>query len=71
MPKLSAETARDYVAATQGLEPEPIQAERLARVANAFGASLATSAAQSLFDTEPEHLQAVLVALADAEGLPR
>jgi len=69
MPKLSAETARDYVTATQGLEPGPIQAERLARVANVFGGSLTTTAAQSLFDTEPDHLQAVLVALADDEGL--
>ena len=33
--------------------------------------SLARTAAQSLFDTEPDHLQGVLIALADDEGLPR
>jgi len=71
MPKLSAETARDFVAATHGREPGPIQAERVARVTNAFGGSLARTAAQSLFDTEPGHLQGVLTALADDEGLQR
>ena len=71
MPKMSAETAREFVAATQGQIPEPLQAERMARVANVFGGALAATAAESLFDTEPDQLQAVLVALADDEGIER
>ena len=70
MKKLTSEQARDYVAATHGRAPEPVQAARVARVTEVFTASLETTAAESLFDTEPEHLQGVLVALADDEGLP-
>ena len=63
--RFEPELAAQYVAVTQGTRPNPSQAERTASVAAGMTRTLTTTAADSLFDTEPDQLQATLVALAD------
>lgn len=61
------ELAADYVEVTHGRRPSEAQSERVARVAAGMRKTLTVTAETSLFDTEPDQLQATLVALADPE----
>ncbi|MEM7408306.1 MAG: hypothetical protein AAF458_23655 [Pseudomonadota bacterium] len=67
MKHFPTELAADYVEATHGRRPAEAQAERVARVAASMRKTLSVTAEASLFDTEPDQLQATLIALADPE----
>ena len=69
MNEISAELAAQYVAATDGSTPDAAQAARVAKVTNGMTRTLDVTAADSLFDTEPDQLQQTLCELADDEGL--
>jgi hypothetical protein len=67
--KFEPEIAAQYIAATHWTRPDPEQAGRAARVAGSLANTLDVTAAESLFDTEPDQLQATLISLADPEDL--
>ena len=69
MQRMTKDLARHYVEKTQGSTASDEQAVRLAKTASAMTATLEVTAKESLFDTEPEQLEPMLRALADAEGL--
>ena len=69
--EFSADLAQQYVQATQGSQPDAAQASRVAKVTMGMTRTLTVTAAESLFDTEPDQLQQTLVALADDEEVQR
>jgi len=56
------------VQATRGTRPGAVAAQRLTQVTAAMRLALERIAAESLFDTEPAQLAAVLSQLAEPEG---
>ena len=62
------EAMATVVAATRGTRPDPVEAQRLTQVTAAMRQALEQVAADSLFDTEPAQLAAVLSQLAEAGG---
>jgi hypothetical protein len=65
--RLDTESIANLIEHTTGKRPEVAQSERAARTVAALTRTLKTTAAESLFDTEPDQLQATLVALADCD----
>ena len=62
------EALATLVEATHGARPNAVEAQRLTQVTAAMRQALDQIAAESLFDTEPAQLAAVLSQLADCAG---
>ena len=64
---LSEQALRSYIAAAASVELSDASIARVSTSLQIAGNGLQALAAESLFDSEPEHLHSVLEALADVD----